>query len=110
MTSLLAPLAGAMTVLYLALTIGAAACLSEPTAEPTAAPTTSSTTAHHHSPSHVSHSALCAWACQANPVVAGLFIAPAKMLFTFLLLLPLLTLTFHPRFSSPGSLSRAPPR
>lgn len=106
MTSLLAPLAGAMTVLYLALTIGAAACLSGPTAEPT----TSSTTAQHHSPSHVSHSALCAWACQANPAVAGLFIAPAKMLFTFLLLLPLLTLTVHARFSSPGSLSRAPPR
>ncbi|MDF0645422.1 MAG: hypothetical protein P0111_15435 [Nitrospira sp.] len=107
MTSLLTPLAGAMTVLYLVLTIGAAACLSGPTAEPTAS---STTTSQHHSPSHVSHSALCAWACQANPAVAGLFIAPAKLWFTFLLLLPLLTLTLHARFSSPGSLSRAPPR
>jgi hypothetical protein len=102
MTRLLTPLAGAITVLYLALTIGAAGCLSETAASPAAT--------HHHSPSHVSHSPLCAWACQANPVVAGLFIAPAKLLFTFLLLLPLLTLTFHARFSSPGSLSRAPPR
>ncbi|HMU54363.1 MAG TPA: hypothetical protein PKA61_05130 [Nitrospira sp.] len=102
MTRLLAPFAGAMTVLYLALTIGAAAYLSGPAA--------SSATAHHHSPSHVSHSALCVWACQANPAVAGLFVAPAKVFFTFLLLPPLLSLTVHARLSSPGSPSRAPPR
>jgi len=102
MTRLLAPLAGAMTVLYLALTIGAAAYLSGPSA--------SSSTAHHHSPSHVSHSALCVWACQANPAVAGLFVAPAKIFFTFLLLLPLLILTVHSRVSSHDSHSSAPPR
>jgi len=102
MTRLLAPLAGAMTILYLVLTIGAAAYLSGPAA--------SSATAHHHSPSHVSHSALCVWACQANPAVAGLFVAPAKIFFTFLLLPPLLSLTLHLRVSSHGSHSRAPPR
>lgn len=101
MTRLLTPLAGALTVLYLALTIGAAGCLSEPAA--------SAATTHHHSPSHVSHSPLCAWACQVNPAVAGLFLAPSKVVFTVLLLLPLVNLTVQARFSSTGSLSRAPP-
>jgi hypothetical protein len=44
-----------------------------------------------------------------NPAVAGLFLAPAKVVFTVLLLLPLVNLTVQARFSSTGSLSRAPP-
>jgi len=56
----LVPLAIAMAVLYTALAIGAANCLVLHADQPPA---------HHHSQSHVTHSALCAWACQVNPTV-----------------------------------------
>ena len=56
----LVPLAIAMAVLYAALAIGAANCLVLHAEQPQS---------HHHSQSHVSHSALCAWACQTNPTV-----------------------------------------
>jgi hypothetical protein len=55
-----APLAIGMVVLYAALAIGAANCLVLHAEQPPA---------HHHSQSHVTHSALCAWACQINPTV-----------------------------------------
>ena len=56
----LVPLAIAMLALYAALAIGAANCLVLHAEQPQA---------HHHSQSHVTHSALCAWACQINPTV-----------------------------------------
>lgn len=57
----IAPLAIGMVVLYAALAIGAANCLVLHAEQPPP---------HHHSHSHVTHSALCAWACQINPTVA----------------------------------------
>jgi|SRR5690349_13413714 hypothetical protein len=56
----IAPLAIGMVVLYAALAIGAATCLVLHAEQPQT---------HHHSQSHVAHSALCAWACQINPTV-----------------------------------------
>ena len=56
----LAPFAIAMAVLYAVLAIGAANCLVLHAEQPQS---------HHHSQSQVSHSALCAWACQTNPTV-----------------------------------------
>jgi hypothetical protein len=53
-------LAIAMVALYAALAIGAANCLALHAEQPQG---------HHHSQSHVAHSALCAWACQVNPTV-----------------------------------------
>jgi hypothetical protein len=60
MKRLIAPLAIGMVVLYAALAIGAAGCLVVHSEQPPY---------HQHSHSHVAHSALCAWACQINPVV-----------------------------------------
>jgi hypothetical protein len=102
MKRLLVPMAVAMTGLYLLLAIAAAGCLSLHAA--------SSTTAHHHTTSHVTHSALCAWACQANPTAAGLSVVPTQVLFALLLLLPLLITVFTTCVSCSLSLSRAPPR
>lgn len=64
MKRLIVPLALAMVVLYAALAIGAANCLVLHAEQPRA---------HHHGQSHVTHSALCVWACQVNPtvIVAG---------------------------------------
>ena len=56
----LIPLAIGMAVLYAALAVGAANCLVLHSEQPSA---------HHHSQSHVAHSALCAWACQIHPSV-----------------------------------------
>ena len=56
----IAPLAIGMVVLYAALAVGAATCLVVHAEQPQT---------HHHSQSHVAHSALCVWACQINPTV-----------------------------------------
>ena len=60
MKCLIAPVAIGMILLYAALSIGAANCLVLHAEQPPS---------HHHSQSHVAHSALCAWACQINPTV-----------------------------------------
>ena len=60
MNRLIAPAAIGMVLLYAALAIGAANCLVLHADQPPS---------HHHSQSHVAHSALCAWACQLNPTV-----------------------------------------
>ncbi|HET7910312.1 MAG TPA: hypothetical protein VFL19_06355 [Nitrospira sp.] len=52
------PLSIGMLVLYAALAVGAANCLTLHADQPGA---------HHHGQSHLAHSALCAWACQLNP-------------------------------------------
>jgi hypothetical protein len=58
-----APLATGMVVLYAALAVGIANCLFLDSGQ-------STSHHHHHNPSHLAHSALCAWACQSNPTVA----------------------------------------
>lgn len=75
----LAPLAIGMVVLYVALAIGAAGCLFLHTEQPRSG--------HHHSQSHVAHSAFCAWACQANPAVSIHIAAPIVLIFALLGLL-----------------------
>lgn len=55
----LASVAGGMGLLYTLLTFGASGCVFMQPTEPGHA---------HHSPSHVAHSVLCAWSCQANPI------------------------------------------
>ena len=60
MKRLIVPLSFAMVALYAALAIGAANCLVLHSEQPRA---------HHHSQSHVTHSALCAWACQIHPTL-----------------------------------------
>ncbi len=66
------PFAAVMVALYVVLAVGATTCLVNPSEEP--APL------HHHSQSHVAHSAFCAWACQANPTVALVSGAPSVSL------------------------------
>lgn len=61
------PLALAAVVVYLTLSVSAAACLFTHQAQPRST--------HHHS-SGVTHSPLCAWACQANQPVDGPSAAP----------------------------------
>ena len=55
----IAPIAIGMVVLYAVLAIGTSCCLLLHAEQQD----------HHHSPAHVAHSALCAWACQANPTI-----------------------------------------
>lgn len=58
------PLALATAMVYLTLSVSAAACLfSHQSASPHASRAT-----HHHT-GHTVHSSLCAWACHANPTV-----------------------------------------
>lgn len=61
------PLALATVVVYLTLSFSAAACLFTHQAQPRST--------HHHS-GGVTHSPLCAWACQANQPVDGPSAAP----------------------------------
>ena len=100
MKRLIVPLAFAMVALYAALAIGAANCLVLHSEQPRA---------HHHTQSHVTHSALCAWACQVNPTV---IVAAPLALFAVATVVARLnladaaaaTVLHHPLFSS-----RAPP-
>ena len=101
MRRLVAPLALGMAVLYLALAIGAAGCL--PFDAGPSAP------AHHHSPSHSSHSPFCAWVCHANPIAAVLSVVPAKEVFALVSLLLLLAIIRNSRLFVPLSPARAPP-
>jgi hypothetical protein len=101
MKRLVAPLAVGMAALYLVLAISATWCLS--------LHATPLTPAHQHSKCHVTHSGLCAWACQANPAVTVLSVVPSAAVLEFVALLLLLVLALDTRFSAAGSLSRAPP-
>ncbi len=100
MKRLVAPLAVGLAALYLVLAMGAAGCLflhGEPSA-------------HHHNPSHVTHSALCAWACQVNPTVATVSSAPSATILAFVSLSGLSGPTFMAHAAAAVSLARAPPR
>jgi hypothetical protein len=90
-----------MIALYAALAIGAANCLILHAEQPPD---------HHHSHSHMAHSALCAWACQINPTVTVPAAVPVVAAATVMTRLPQ---TDSPvRILSPisESASRAPPR
>jgi hypothetical protein len=96
----IAPLAIGMVVLYAALAIGAANCLVLHAAQPPA---------HHHSQSHVAHSALCAWACQINPTVIVPAAIPMLAVSTVVARLRLVDSAACSAFPSLLFPSRAPP-
>jgi hypothetical protein len=96
----IAPLAIGMVLLYAALAIGAANCLILHAEQPPA---------HHHSQSHLAHSALCAWACQINPTVAVPAAVPLVAVATVVARLRQTDSTLHPTFLPSESPSRAPP-
>jgi hypothetical protein len=101
MKRLIAPLAIGMVVLYAALAIGAAQCLVLHAEQ---------ASTHHHTQSHLAHSALCAWACQANPTItihAGL---PLGVVFAVVALLRLYSATPQTRLFAALIHSRGPPR
>lgn len=97
----IAPLAIGMVVLYAALAIGAANCLLLHAEQPPA---------HHHSQSHVAHSALCAWACQINPAVIVPAAVPVVAVSTVVTRRRQTDVTTHTLFSISEFPSRAPPR
>ena len=96
------PFTIAMVVLYAALAIGAAGCLFLHAAQPSPA--------HHHSQSHVAHSALCAWACQVNPTVTVHTAIPLAALFAVVAMLWLLGDAPHTGLFTAVSSYPAPPR
>lgn len=97
----IAPLTIGMVVLYAALAIGAANCLVLHAEQPPA---------HHHSHSHVAHSALCAWACQINPTVTVPAAVPLIALSSVVARLRRIDSTIRTLLSTSEALSRAPPR
>jgi hypothetical protein len=96
------PLAVSLAVLYLTLAIGAAGCLLSHSEE--------ETLPHHHHQSHVTHSAFCAWACQANPAVSLPVPAPPAVVMQILALLILVRISMPGRLAAHIAHSRAPPR
>lgn len=101
MRRVLVPVALGMAALYLALAVGAAGCLLTPFEQPDPA--------HHHQKSHVSHSALCAWACQANPTLSALVEAPHAAVFQLAALLILVRISPTTRLIIRDAHPRAPP-
>lgn len=94
-------LALATAVIYLTLAFSAAACLF--------AHESQSRTSHHHA-SGVTHSSLCAWACQANQTsVLPATPTQAQVLHLVALIL-LIGATVPPLLSQQSAQSRAPPR
>ena len=96
----IAPLAIAMVMLYAALAIGASNCLVLHAEQPPA---------HHHSHSHVAHSALCAWACQINPTVIVSTPVPLVAVATIVARLLQIDSTVHTTLLTSLASSRAPP-
>ena len=97
----IAPLTIGMVVLYAALAIGAANCLVLHAEQPPA---------HHHSHSHVAHSALCAWACQANPTVYVPAVVPLVAILAVVAMLRMAESSAQAILLDSGSPARAPPR
>ena len=95
------PLAMGMVVLYAVLAISTSCFLSLHAEQQT----------DHHSPAHVAHSALCVWACQANPttitVHAGV---PLSVVFAVVALLRLYSAAPQTRLFAALIHSRGPPR
>ena len=98
----LAPLAIGIVVLYAALAIGTSCCLflhAEQLGQ-----------AHHRTPSHAAHSALCALACQTNSTVIVHTVVPLGAVFALVAMLRLVGVTPHTHLFAATSRSRAPPR
>jgi len=103
--SRLGSLALALAVVYLTLSVSAAACLfsHQSTSQ------NPSRTTHHHSGSAV-HSSLCAWACHANPTVDFPSTAPQTDMLRVMAWLLLFGAGLFSSVSPQSAHSRAPPR
>jgi len=96
------PLALATVVVYLTLSVNAAACLFTHEAQ--------SRSTHHHNSGGATHSLLCAWACQANQPVDGPSAAPSSQSLVLAALCLLLASIRPALFLTALAHSRAPPR
>jgi predicted membrane protein len=94
------PLAIGMVVLYAVLAIGTSCCLFLHAEQQ----------AHHHSPAQVAHSALCAWACQANPTTTIHSGVSLSVVFAVIALLRWYSPAPQTRLFSALIHSRGPPR
>lgn len=96
------PLALATVVIYLTLSVSAAACLFTHEAQPR--PT------HHHNSSGATHSLLCAWACQANQPADGPSAGPDSQPLVLAALCLFVAFIRPSLFLTALAQSRAPPR
>lgn len=99
------PLALATAMIYLTLSVSAAACLFS---HQSTSPNTSSNT-HHHTGSTV-HSSLCAWACHANPTVDLPSTAPQAQTQHLVAWMLLIAAGLFSLVTQQSAQSRAPPR
>lgn len=89
-----------MVLLYTALALGAAGCLSLSDLQ----------VGHtHHAPSHAEHSPFCAWACQANPTASIHAAAPALGIFVLVAIQRFIRVIPHTLLLASVSRARAPP-
>lgn len=95
------PFALTTAVIYFTLSISAAACLFAHQGQPRSA--------HHHT-GGVSHSSLCAWACQANQQVDLSSATPQSQPLVFVALFLLVSAIRPSVFFQQFAQSRAPPR
>lgn len=95
------PLALATAMVYLTLSVSAAACLFSHHR--------ASRTAHHHT-GGVVHSSLCAWACHANPTVDLPSTAPQAQPLQLIAWLLLVGFVVPSLRAQQSAQSRAPPR
>jgi hypothetical protein len=95
------PLALAIAMLYLTLSVSAMACLFAHGSRPRSA--------HHHA-GGVTHSSLCAWACHANPTVDLPATTPQTQPLHLVAMLLLICASVSSYLSLQSAQSRAPPR
>lgn len=94
------PLALAIAMLYLTLSVSAVACLFAHESPPRSA--------HHHT-GGVTHSSLCAWACHASPTVDLPATTPQTQPFHVVAMLQLVAMSVSSFLSLQSAQSRAPP-
>ena len=99
------PLALATAVVYLTLSVSAAACLFSHQSTSQNPPRTT----HHHTGNTV-HSSLCAWACHANPTVDLPSTAPPTQALYLFVWLVLVAVGLSSLLTQQSAQSRAPPR
>jgi hypothetical protein len=95
------PLALAMAMLYLTLSVSAVACLFSHESRPRST--------HHHT-GGTAHSSLCAWACHANPTVDLPATTPQMQPFQLVSMQLLVDSSVSSFLSQQSTRSRAPPR
>ena len=95
------PLALALATLYLTLSVSAMACLFAHEGQPRSA--------HHHT-GGMTHSSLCAWACDTNPTVDLLATMAQTQPLHLVAMLLLVAASISPLLSQQSAQSRAPPR